>query len=78
MKSSENNFIFLPAFYMIMCIMKAPKNFEKIAIMKIWELVSFWGVKAHFAKLHPELSAFSGMIFLAQVVAFDLIRIYTF
>ena len=27
MKSSENDFIFLPAFYMNMCLMKAPKNF---------------------------------------------------
>ena len=27
MKSSENDFIFLPAFYLIMCLMKAPKNF---------------------------------------------------
>ena len=27
MKSSKNNFIFLPAFYLIMCLMKAPKNF---------------------------------------------------
>ena len=51
MKRSENNFIFLPAFYLIMCLMKAQKNFEKIAILKIWELVSFWGVKIHFGKL---------------------------
>ena len=51
MKRSENNFIFLPAFYLIMCLMKAQKNFEKIAILKIWELVSFWGVKIHSGKL---------------------------
>jgi hypothetical protein len=40
-KSSENGFIFVPAFYLIMCLMKAPKNFEKIAILKILELVTF-------------------------------------
>ena len=28
-KSSENGFIFLPAFYLIMCLLKAKKNFEK-------------------------------------------------
>ena len=35
MKSSENNFISLPAFYLIMWPMKASKNFEKVAILKI-------------------------------------------
>ena len=50
-KSSENYFIFVPAFYLIICLMKTPKNFEKIANLKIWELVSFWGVKSHFGKL---------------------------
>ena len=34
MKSSENDFIFSPAFYLIMCLMKAPKSFEKIVIFK--------------------------------------------
>ena len=34
-KSSKNNFIFQPAFYLIMCLMKASKNFEKIADMEI-------------------------------------------
>ena len=47
-KSSEN--IFLPAFYLIMWLMKLSKNFEKIAILKIGELVSFLGVKIHFGK----------------------------
>ena len=50
-KNSENDFIFLPAFYLIMCLMKAPKNFEKIAILKTQELVSFLGAKTHFGKL---------------------------
>ena len=50
-KSSENGFILVPAFYLIMCLMKAPKNSEKIAILKIWELVSLGGGKTHFGKL---------------------------
>ena len=50
-KSSENYFIFLPAFYLIMCPMQALKNSEKIAILKILEQVSFWGDKTHFGKL---------------------------
>ena len=28
-KSSENDFIFVPVFYLIMCCMKAPNFFEK-------------------------------------------------
>ena len=51
MKSSKNNFIFLPAFYLIMYIMKAPIFFEKIAILKTQELVSFLGAKTHFGTL---------------------------
>ena len=50
-KSSENNFIFLPAFYLIMCLMKASKNFGKIAILKILELVSLGGAKTNFGKI---------------------------
>ena len=34
-KNAKNIFIFLPVFYLIMCLMKAPKNFGKIAILKI-------------------------------------------
>ena len=33
-KSSETNFIFLPVFPLIMCLMKAPKNPGKIVILK--------------------------------------------
>ena len=51
MKSSGNNFIFLPVFYLIICFMKAQKNFWKIIILKIWELVSLVGAKTHFGKL---------------------------
>jgi hypothetical protein len=35
MKSSGSNFIFLPAFYLIIWVMKAPKNFGKITILEI-------------------------------------------
>ena len=50
MKSLKKYFIFLPAFYLIRCLMKSPKNFEKIAILKKWQLISFWGVKIHFGE----------------------------
>ena len=51
MKSSESNFIFLPAFYLINWVMKALKNFGKITILKILELIFLGGVKIHFGKL---------------------------
>ena len=47
-KSSEKHFISLPAFYLIMWLMISPKNFEKIVILKIWQLVFFWGAKTDF------------------------------
>ena len=50
MKSSEIVFIFLPAFYLIKWLIIFPKNFEKISILKIWQLVFFWGVKLYFGK----------------------------
>ena len=50
-KSSGNNFIFLPVFNLIICVMKASNNFGKIAILKIWELISLGVVKTHFGKL---------------------------
>ena len=31
----RNYFIFLPAFYLIIWLMKSPKNFEKTSILKI-------------------------------------------
>ena len=34
-KSSKIDFIFLPAFYLIMWLMTSSKNFEKIAILKV-------------------------------------------
>ena len=39
-KGSENNFNFLPVFYLIMWLMKVSKNFGKIAILKILKLIS--------------------------------------
>ena len=41
MKSSDLVFILLPAFYLIIWLMISPKNFEKISILKIWQLVFF-------------------------------------
>ena len=49
---------FLSAFYLIMWLMKASKNFEKIFISKIWELVFIWGVKTHFGLLPSKWSIF--------------------
>ena len=42
-KTSENILFFFPAFYLVMWLMISPKNFEKIAILKIWELISLFG-----------------------------------
>ena len=46
----RNNLIFLPAYFLIMWFMRSPKNFVKIAILKIWQLISFCCVKTHFGK----------------------------
>ena len=56
----RKQFNFLPVFALIMCFMKAPKNFVKIAILKIWELVSLEGVKTHFGKLALNPNIYSG------------------
>ena len=47
MKNSGNNFIFSLVFYLVMWVMKASKNFGKIAI----ELNFLEGVKTHFGKI---------------------------
>ena len=39
MKSSKNNSIFLPGFYLVMCLMKSLKSFCKIVILKTRELL---------------------------------------
>ena len=49
-KKFRKCFILLPAFYLIMWLMKLPKFFEKMAILKIGELVFFWDVKTDFGK----------------------------
>ena len=49
-KSSKMDFIFSPAFYLIMWLMTSAKNFEKIAILKKWQLVFFWGDKTYFGE----------------------------
>ena len=80
MKSSGSNFIFLPVFYLIMWVMKALKNFGKLTILKIWELICLGGLKTHFGKL-----ALKWCIFRHEkkcfnwyyVVAFDPIKIWT-
>ena len=56
LKVQRINFIFFPAFYLIICLMKATKNFEKIAILKIWEPIFYCGVKIHFGKLPLEMT----------------------
>ena len=40
-KSSENDFILLCAFYLILWFMKSPIFFDQIAILKIGQLISF-------------------------------------
>ena len=48
---SEFFFILSSAFTLIIRIMISPKNFGKIAILKIWWLVFFWVVKTYFGIL---------------------------
>ena len=48
---SEFSFILSSAFTLFIRIMISPKNFGKIAILKIWSLVFFWGVKNYFGIL---------------------------
>ena len=61
-KSSEIDFIFLPAFYLIMFLMTSSKNFEKIAILKNDSLFSSEVSKLTSVK-YPWIDAFSGMKF---------------
>ena len=78
MKSSESDFIFLPAFYPIICVMNAPNNYKRIIIFKTLQQVSFWGVKITSAN-NPWNDTFSGINFFDCnqyfVVAFDPIKI---
>ena len=54
----RNQLKFLSVFYHIMCLMKAFRSFGKIAILKIWELVSLVGILSLFGVMHFH---FSGM-----------------
>ena len=43
----RNDFIFLPAYSLVMWFMRSPQNFFKIATLKI---IFFRGVKTHLGK----------------------------
>ena len=46
----RNYLISLPAYSLIMWLMRSPKNFEKRANLKISQLISIWWSKNHFGK----------------------------
>ena len=50
--------ILLLAFYLIMWLMKSSKSSGKIAILEIWQLAFFWGVKTYFGILPPNWCIF--------------------
>ena len=50
-KSSKIDFIFSPALHLIIWVLILTKKFEKIAILKIWQMVFFRGVKTYFGVL---------------------------
>ena len=50
-KSWEIISISLPEFYLIIWLMRSPKNFEKIPILKTWQVDFFWGIKTYFGKM---------------------------
>ena len=62
-KNSKIDFIYLPAFYLIMWLMTSSKNFEKIIILKKWQLVFFWGVKTYFGEIPLKWCIFRHEIF---------------
>ena len=72
MKSSEIVLIFLPAFYLIIWLMKSLKNFEKISFLKIWQMVFFWGAKIYFGIFLPKWSIFRSVkIWFSQIMPFN-------
>ena len=80
-KSSENNFVFLPVFYLIMWLRKASKNFGKMTIMKILDLISLGGVKTHFGKLALKWCICRHEIFFFNwyyVIGFDPIKVLSY
>ena len=55
-------------FNWIFWFMKSPKNFEKITVLKIWELVFFWGVKTHFGAKYWSKSWLLNMLLSQKLV----------
>ena len=51
LKKSDFFFILLPAFSLTIWLMTSQKNFEKLVILKIWQLVFLRGVKTYFGIL---------------------------
>ena len=47
----RNYFLSSFAYSLVMWLMRSPKNFEKIANVKIWQLISIWGSKTNFGKI---------------------------
>ena len=65
-------FIFLPAFYLIIWLMTFSNNFEKISILKIWQLVFFWDVKIYFGKFLLKWCIFRhGKIWFSHIMPFN-------
>ena len=62
-KKFKDWFYFLPAFYLIMWLMASPHNFEKIDILKKWQLVFYLGVKTYFGEISLKLCIFRHEIF---------------
>ena len=62
-KSSKNDFIFFPAFYLIIWLMTSANFFQNIATLKKWQLVFFWGVKTYFGEMSLKQSIFRHEIF---------------
>ena len=41
-------FDFFTTHFLIRWVIRSPKNFEKIDVLKMWQLVSFWGGSGHY------------------------------
>ena len=49
-KTLRNYLVSSSAYSLIMWLMRSPKNFEKIANLKIWQPISIWYSKTDFGK----------------------------